>query len=52
MEIANWENNGNELVREFLFDNQSELAKVEQGVPQGSLPWAQMLFVISCKRSS
>lgn len=26
MEIENWENTGNELVRELLFENQTELA--------------------------
>ena len=27
MEIENWKNNGNELTREFLFENQTELAE-------------------------
>ena len=27
MEIANWENTGKELVREFVFANQTELAE-------------------------
>lgn len=27
MELENWENTGKELVREFLFENQTELAE-------------------------
>lgn len=27
MEIANWENTGNALVRDFIFENQTELAE-------------------------
>ena len=36
MEIENWENTGNELVRELTFDNQTELASCLMAIAEHS----------------